>query len=111
AIAEGLGRMCWVCDAATGERLCEIQPGRELIRSLAFVGDDAVATVAENGPVRIWDALSGNSIWHLPNPRIKAIRLATSADGRCIATGGDDEVQLWDSKLRKMERRLNGHKG
>ncbi|MCX6141762.1 MAG: WD40 repeat domain-containing protein [Ignavibacteriales bacterium] len=61
-----------------------------------------VASVLNNGIVKVWDPSSGNGIATLEAHKRDATALAFSPDGKLLATGGyDRRIVIWDLKSLK----------
>jgi WD40 repeat protein len=61
-----------------------------------------VASVLNNGFVKVWDPSSGNGIATLEAHKRDATALAFSPDGKLLATGGyDRRIVIWDLKSSK----------
>ena len=61
-----------------------------------------VASVLNNGFVKVWDPLSGNGIATLEAHKRNATALAFSPDGKLLATGGyDRRIVIWNLKSSK----------
>ncbi|GGM37043.1 WD40 repeat domain-containing protein [Dactylosporangium sucinum] len=69
-----------------------------------------VAAGTVDGPVHIWNALTGATVQRLAGHGGLVSTVAYRGDGRVLATGGwDATVRLWDSFTGKPIRTLEGH--
>ncbi len=66
------------------------------LSGVAFGAHDDVATVAEDGDVHVWSAASGYGRSTFDRHVKGAQSVAFSSDGRLLAVGGVDTVQIWD---------------
>jgi hypothetical protein len=86
-----------VRDAATGADLFELRGHRAAVRAAAWSADGArVATVADDGTARVWDATTGAELLALPG----ADEVAFSADGHSLFTRafGDGAALIYDNR-------------
>ena len=107
-LAVGYGATAAVCDGATGQILHTLPATVSLARAPAFtIGGALLAQGKDNGPLKLWDAMTGREIRVLQN--LKPDAFAVSPNG-WLATGEKDGAQLWDlSKPRlKLSLRLKG---
>ncbi len=69
-----------------------------------------VATVHEDGTLRIWDILTLNETIIPARHRFQAWAVAFHPDGATVATGCDDGVvRLWDAATGHLVREYHGH--
>jgi WD40 repeat protein len=97
--ADGGAVMLW--DVAAGQELATLQ-GKETVSGLAFSPDgkllaagDGRGRVPSYGVVHIWDVASRRLRASLPGHDNQVGDVAFSADGKTLASGGDD-VRLWE---------------
>lgn len=122
--ASGSGEWGWpipgeIClfDAKTGQNLFRVAAHEGPIMSIAFSPDSQLIASAscewghlKSPGVKVWN-LKGDLVWHLPSPATQASAIKFSPDGRRLAVGAHDAIQIWDIKLRKLIRQLPGHQG
>ncbi len=105
----------WLYDTATGERLRKFAGHEKPVKSLAFLmGGRQLASLGDDGVVRIWDVATGFKLRELTDPDRKLASMAASPDGKVIATGAEEKngaaaIYLWDVTTGKMRRTLVGH--
>ena len=87
-----------------------IRTGPNPVWGLAFGPAGELATTSSTGTLQLWDAQTGQPrVGPVETGSIAAV-VAISADGRTIATGGQDNlVRLWDSRLLSVGRPLAAH--
>jgi WD40 repeat protein len=69
-----------------------------------------VAAGCHEGPVRLWDASTGQAVAELAGHEKGSIDVAFSPDGAQLATTGfDGTVRLWDVATRTLRAELRGH--
>ncbi|HTU27339.1 MAG TPA: WD40 repeat domain-containing protein [Pirellulales bacterium] len=109
-----------IWDPKTGEKIVSI-PAKDGLGCFAFRPDGRqIAITGRPGPreatVRIHDAMSGQELRALkieiksgPGEYSVPTRIAYSPDGKCIATGREAVIQIWDATTGKEIRQLTGH--
>lgn len=105
-VASGKDRWAW-----------PIAPSR--LNGFAFSPDSKLlATVGsapqseETGEIRLWDAVTGQEVHRFDGKLLQQYAVAFTADGRTLATGGEDHrVRLWEVATGKLRRILDGHDG
>jgi WD40 repeat protein len=76
----------------------------------ALVGDRVLAS-ASSGPIRVFDAASGELLGSLEGHAGPAEAFLPLADGHLLTGGWDGEVRLWDLASRTSLRVFRGHLG
>jgi WD40 repeat protein len=108
------GKLVWT-KADTGERLREVSAHDGWIRDLVLVGDDRLATVADDMLVKVWHAETGEAICslaghapHTPEGYLSALyAVAASSDGKIVASADRiGVVQLWNLETKQSIARL-----
>lgn len=100
-------------------RVLETEPSSPVL-TVAFSPDGrSLATGSENGSLQVWNALNGQRISYLEQPRVRRAitrtrlpinHVAFSVDGTYLVSGGDDNsVDLWDAVTWSHVMRLEGH--
>jgi WD40 repeat protein len=95
-VADGPTVRRW--DLATLKQLEPLRGHRQRLHGLAVAGNGRViATCAEDGTVRLWDA-AGREQRCLTIPRKYGLGVALSPDGKGLACGTfEEEIHLWDT--------------
>jgi WD40 repeat protein len=95
-----------VWDAATGEKLLLLAAHGSLVTSVAYAGNQYIATGCEDSVVRIWDARTGDLFAALRGHAGTVQGVAFAGDGRTLVScGNDGTVRLWD--VRKKAQRAS----
>ncbi len=80
--------------------------------ALAFLPDGktvvGVAAHGEDASVRFWDLASGKELRQIDNDQQQFVGLAVSADGKMLALGTHQRVELWDAADGDEIRILRG---
>jgi WD40 repeat protein len=113
-VAVGRGEDVWLLKTGAAERVLNIQHG-PVVR-LAFTDDGrAIATVAEDGTIGIWDTEIGRLLQSIAGTG-EVTALCFTPDGQILATAAaDHSVKLWNlrtgllqTRFQKHEARVNG---
>lgn len=71
-----------------------------------------IASVADDGSVKIWNAASGEVPFSIDGHEEAAYSVAFSSDGTLLATGSRDRlIKLWDVQTGELVGSLMGHRG
>lgn len=71
-----------------------------------------LATAGEDGTVRLWSLVSGESLKTIPAHKKPVTSLAVTADGQWLITGSQDgTAKLWQLPSGKLMRSLNDNQG
>jgi WD40 repeat protein len=72
-------------------------PHESIVTGLAFVSrSDTLATVSENGAVRVWDLASGRELWRMEQDGTSYF-IAASDSGRYLVSTSGRTARVWDS--------------
>jgi len=114
------GRLLLVTSGST-VAVNDLQTGRvkqtffgheEVVRSATFVtARKAVASVADDGTLRLWHQDSGQELLVLDHPDPGITQVAVSGDGRWLMAGTLDGVRAWDLDSPARPLQMFGHKG
>ncbi|HZU98284.1 MAG TPA: serine/threonine-protein kinase, partial [Planctomycetota bacterium] len=105
---------CEVHEVATGRTLRSFRAHARDVNAVALSPDEkTIATAAEDGSVRFFDARTGKEpLWPTaPRAHRGSIQsVAVAADGTRVLTAGDDgTVKLWDAESGKVEASFPRH--
>jgi WD40 repeat protein len=108
AMRDGQGTIN-VIDWTTGRKGKEWHSPGLLRGHLQFMPDGKRVLYQDGGEVRVWDLESGKPVLsNLPNPNPHVVDVGLSADGRTLATFGDDaSVRLWEIRTGLQRRSLS----
>ena len=99
--AAGDGRTIGLWDAHTGELLHRLTAKPAKIMSLAFCGDELLATGGSDNVVRIWDLTKPAERWHLSGHSGSVAALACDPETGVLASGSfDTTVRVWQFDLQ-----------
>jgi WD40 repeat protein len=109
--AGGKPGLVTVWDCGDGRELFSLSGLTAAVRSVAFSGDGRLlATGAQDGGVRLWDAGTGEPVRALRDASANpAFGVAFSPDGRLLAATDFDTVRLWDTQTGAERHVLRGH--
>jgi hypothetical protein len=86
-------------ETATGAQRLRIHLDGRPSRQIIFSPNGRLLASAEagSGVIRVWDAWTGKAVAHFTGHRGWVIALSFAADGKTLASGGDDgTVLIWD---------------
>src|SRR4051794_23396939 len=88
------------------------QAHERAVLGLAFAADGgALATCGDDDPAaRIWDLAAGDERWWLSLLQEPALSVAFAPDGRTLAVGRPEAVELWDAVSGRQRRRLHAYR-
>jgi WD40 repeat protein len=93
----------FVCDAQTGQVVFSLENVSSQAKRLVFLPDNKRIVGGGDGVV-VWDAATGKLLKTLGDPRINSV--ATSSDGKTIASVWFSHVELWDADSYELKRTL-----
>jgi WD40 repeat protein len=106
----GLEPVVSVFDAATMERVAELEGHADYIQDVAFLGDDRVVTASGDGTAKVWDLETREETMGLRGHTGPVNNVAASPDCTLIATAGFDGVaKLWDAETGDELMTFFGH--
>ena len=106
----GADRMIRIWDTTTGQLVREWLAHLAPIRVLAVSSGGQLASGSADGTIKIWEALTGNLTKTLNAHNGPLNSLVFSADGRTIATCGEDQVvRISDPRTGETKRTLKGN--
>ena len=134
ASAAGYGAALQLTDVTTGQQLQTLKvPFSMGVNSVAWSSDGKRLASAQWGmkkamtnpnaadsfsfedmsfSIRLWDPQTGAELAQLAGHHNFVVKLAFSADGRLLASGGfDSTIKLWDVSTGQELRTLKGHSG
>ncbi len=103
-----------VIDLASGNKNFDIPEAHpDSTTSVAWSPNGSVIACGSawlGGPIRLWDAASGESLGALEGHTSWVSKLIFSADGTSLySTGGDQTIRIWDVGQRRCLATLRGH--
>jgi WD40 repeat protein len=110
-------------DTVTGNELCRVPADPEFGQCLAISPDNKLLAVADGARPRpdsrvlhhhihLWDIATGKEVRRFGRSALGYWPVAFSADGRTLATVGEDNrVRLWETATGGERLRLAGHAG
>jgi WD40 repeat protein len=101
-------------NSRTGEVLQTLDGHGDFVYSVAFHPDGRhLASAGADRKVIVWDLPTGQEVFtgsgSVGVPYGMAYGVAFSPDGRCLATGFEGAVNVWDWRNRQLLRELPGH--
>jgi len=101
-----------IYDTNTGQKLAELQGHEGGISYVEFSRDESsVITAAQDGTVRIWNAVTGKMRAVLRGHRKPVVSAALSSDGLLVVSTDADTIRLWKAQSGLPDLRLRGHTG
>ena len=103
-----------VRNSRTGAVLQTLRANTDGVYSVAFhPGGHHLAAACADREVKVWDLATAEVVFTCPGfsgvSYGKAYVVAFSPDGRCLATGLEGAVNLWDWRNRQLLHKLPGH--
>jgi WD40 repeat protein len=95
-------------DAATGERLRELEGPSDWRSRLAFSPDSKMVASRWMHTVSLWDVATGKILRIFEGHRGIVTWLAFSPDGKMVASASQDMILLWDAATGEELRKLEG---
>jgi len=95
-------------DLRSGDCLRTLDGHADGVYSLAFRGDDQVASGSRDTTIRLWDLTSGATLRVLTGHSYHVHSLAWSHDRRLLLSSSMD-IRLWDADTGRCLRTLDGH--
>ena len=97
----------------SGKVLREIRLTKDSLQTFAAfcLDDSAVATAASAGGITVWDWQAGTPLHQIDAAQTGSINcLASSGDGRHLATGGPDRwIRIWEAETGRLETAFRAH--
>jgi WD40 repeat protein len=104
--ADRAGAYVW--DAATGQKIADLQGLENSVVSVAFSPDGRLVATA-SGDARIWNAQTGQQLV-VVGDRLSALsHVSFSPDGRSLATLSGETAQTWDVETGEAVAEFKGH--
>ena len=100
-----------VWDVETGQALSTYEEHQGRVQAVVFLSNDSIASAGADKLIRIWQPITRETITELTGHTDTIWCLATSSDGRRLAsTGLDQTIRLWNLADRfRMERVVKAH--
>lgn len=108
------GQLVWT-KAESGEKIREVSAHNAWIRDLILVGNDRLATVADDMQLKLWNLETGEAVCtlaghasHTPEGYLNSLyAVAASADGKVVASADRTGiVNVWNLETQKSIARL-----
>ena len=93
----------FVCDAQAGQVVFSLENVSSQAKRLVFLPDKKRIVAGGDG-VMVWDAATGKLLKTFGDSRINSV--ATSSDGKTIASVWFSQVDLWDADTYELKRTL-----
>jgi WD40 repeat protein len=101
-------------DVGTGREVGSFVPSSDkAVRQLVFGPDDTtLVMVFDDGKAQLWDPAAGKKRrqFRAPGQSHWCHAAAISPDGKMVATGGLNDVCLWETATGQLRQRLTGYK-
>jgi len=111
ALTTGFDDLVILWDLDKNEPRLEFVGHEAAVNAAAFLGPDRIASVGDDGTLRIWDAATAKPLLKIDAHAKKTVSIAISPDGRFIATGAWDRlVKVWDAGTGRLVREFDGHR-
>ena len=99
----------WRWDVASGRQLPSVGQHVKQIGAVVFGGDNKwIASGSADKTTRVWDVETGKERAIIPHKHWVQ-GLASSPDGRWLASAAWWTVKMWDSQANRVQRELKGH--
>jgi len=115
ADGKSLATCCWdgtvkLWDTASGKNVRTLGAYTKQLFTVAFGGDDRLASGGADGRARIWQAANGKALSTLRGHTGAVHCVAFTPDGKLLASASwDKTVKLWDATTGKLLATLEGH--
>jgi WD40 repeat protein len=111
-VNRALGVTLWKAAGAGAERERSWPVDGSDVRAAFSPDGTLVAAGSHGGPVRLWNAATGERVAELAGHEARSGDVAFAPDGATLATGGDDRtVRIWDVATKLSVAVLRGHTG
>lgn len=111
ALTTGFDDLAILWDLATSKPALQFVGHEAAVNAAVFLGDDRIASVGDDGTLRIWDKATAKPLSTIQAHTKKAVSVAVSSDGRYIATGAWDRfAMVWDAETGQELRVFDGHR-
>lgn len=112
-VSVGDDGLCIVTNAADGEFVRKIEAPEVKLRSVVVLPDSNTAVAGSKyGELFVWNLSTGEKINFIEKAHEEEIsRIAVSADGKFIATAGEDPaIKIWDTTTWQSTQSVTVHK-
>jgi hypothetical protein len=104
------GGQLYLWDLRSGREIRRLEGHRWAIRALALSGDGwLLASADASHSVRLWELISGKTLFDLPVDAANHPAMALSPDGRLVAIGTDSSLRVHSTTTGKTVLNLRGH--